>query len=86
MEKNQSGRGGKGIEFLVVDDEKMIIKELWPGELQGLFSEGGDIFGKIRIIKKGKFLADDGKELFAHLPFLANAESLGGRREKRCQR
>ena len=48
--------------------------------------EAGDIFGKVRIIKKGKFLADDGEELFAHLPFLANAESLGRRRGKRCQR
>ena len=72
--------------ILVVDDEEMIIKELWPGELQGLFPEVGDIFGKVRIIKQGKFLADDGEELFAHLPFLANAESLGRRRGKRWQR
>ena len=84
MEKNQAGRGGKGIEFLVVDDEKMIIKELWPGELQGLLSEIGYIFGKVRIIKQGKFFADNGQEFFADLPFLANAESLGRGRGKTC--
>ncbi|MFA6498298.1 MAG: hypothetical protein WC256_13870 [Desulfurivibrionaceae bacterium] len=85
MEKNQAGRSGEGIEFLVVDDEKMIIKELWPSELQGLLSEICYIFGKVRVIKKGKFFADDGQELFADFPFLANAESLGWGRGKTCQ-
>lgn len=82
MEKNQAGRGGKGIEFLVVDDEKMIIKELWAGEPQGLLSEIGYIFGEVGIIKQGEFLADNGKEFFPDLPFLANAEGLGRGRGK----
>jgi hypothetical protein len=60
----------------------MIIKELGAGELQGLSSEICYIFGKVRIIKKGKFLADNGEELFADLPFFANGESLGRRRRK----
>jgi len=85
MEKNQAGRGGEGIEFLVVDDEKMIIKELWAGKLQGLSSKSCYIFDKVRIIKKGKFFANNGQELFANLPFLANAESLGRGRRKTSQ-
>lgn len=85
MEENQAGWGGEGIEFFVVDNEKMIIKELWSGKLQGLSSEIRYIFGKVRVIKQSKFFADNGQQFFADLSFLANAEGLSLGREKPCR-
>ncbi|EKD36752.1 MAG: hypothetical protein ACD_75C01386G0003 [uncultured bacterium] len=78
VEKNETGRRGKGIDLLVGDDEEMIVEILNPGHLQHALAQVGDILGNIWIIDQFKCRSDRIEQFLSHLPLFTD-----GKRESR---
>ena len=75
MKKNQTGRGSKCIEFLIINDIEMIVKKLRPGLGQNRIAEFIDILADIKLIHQLEFPPDNGEHILPVFPLLLDRES-----------
>jgi len=75
MEEYEPRGCSKGIEFLVVDDKKMVIKILRPCHLKGFPAQFIDILDDIRLIYERKFLANHSEKLLPNILLFSNGKA-----------